>query len=162
ATQMGPLASFAHRERVEGLVATARAEGGQILTGGARPDGVTLQAGAYYLPTVIAGLPNSATVCQQEIFGPVLCVLPFDDEDDLLAQANDSAFGLASGIWTGNYQRAWRVAQRLQAGTVWINTYKQLSISTPFGGFKDSGLGREKGVAGMRLYQQQKSVYWGL
>lgn len=161
-TQMGPLASFPHRERVEKLVATVRAEGGEILTGGARPENGALQAGAYYEPTVVAGLPNSATVCQQEIFGPVLCVLPFDDEDDLIAQANDSAFGLASGIWTGDYKRAWRVAQRLQAGTVWINTYKQLSISTPFGGFKDSGLGREKGICGMRLYQQQKSVYWGL
>ena len=161
-TQMGPLASFAHRERVEGLVASARAEGGQVLTGGRRPESAGLDAGAYYEPTVIAGLPNTATVCQQEIFGPVLCVLPFDDEDDLVAQANDSAFGLAAGIWTASYPRAWRVAQRLEAGTVWINTYKQLSISTPFGGFKDSGLGREKGIAGMRLYQQQKSVYWGL
>ncbi len=161
-TTMGPLASFPHRERIEQFVARARAEGGQIVTGGARPDDASLAAGAYYLPTVIAGLPNSATVCQQEIFGPVLCVLPFDDEADLVAQANDSAYGLAAGIWTGNYQRAWRVAQQLQAGTVWINTYKQLSISTPFGGYKDSGLGREKGIGGMRLYQQQKSVYWGL
>jgi betaine-aldehyde dehydrogenase len=160
--QMGPLASFAQRERVERLVASARAEGGQVLTGGARPDAPALQAGAYYLPTVIAGLPNGATACREEIFGPVLCVLPFDDEDDLVAQANDSAYGLAAGLWTADYQRAWRVASRLEAGTVWINTYKQLSISTPFGGFKDSGLGREKGVGGMRLYQQQKSLYWGL
>jgi acyl-CoA reductase-like NAD-dependent aldehyde dehydrogenase len=160
--QMGPLASFGHRERIEKFVAIARAEGGAVLAGGMRPDAGELQAGAYYRPTVIAGLPNSATVCQQEIFGPVLCVLPFDDEDDLVAQANDSAFGLAAGIWTASFPRAWRVAQRLQAGTVWINTYKQLSISTPFGGFKDSGLGREKGMAGLRLYQQQKSIYWGL
>ena len=161
-TQMGPVASFAHRERIERLVATARAEGGTVLTGGARPDDGRLQAGAYYQPTVIDGLSNAATVCQQEIFGPVLVALPFDDEDDLVAQANDSAYGLAAGIWTGSYPRAWRVAQRLQAGTVWINTYKQLSISTPFGGFKDSGLGREKGIGGLRLYQQQKSLYWGL
>ena len=162
ATQMGPMASFQHRDRVEQFVASARAEGGQILTGGGRPDQDALQAGAYFEATVIAGLPNSATVCQQEIFGPVLCVLPFDDEDDLVAQANDSAYGLAAGIWTGNFPRAWRVAQRLEAGTVWINTYKQLSIATPFGGYKDSGLGREKGISGMRLYQQQKSLYWGL
>ncbi len=161
-TQMGPLASFAHRDRVEKFVASARAEGGNILAGGARPDDKVLSAGAYYQPTVIGGLSNSATVCQQEIFGPVLVVLPFDDEDDLVAQANDSAFGLAAGIWTGSYQRAWRIAQRLEAGTVWINTYKQLSVSTPFGGYKDSGLGREKGIGGMRLYQQQKSLYWGL
>jgi acyl-CoA reductase-like NAD-dependent aldehyde dehydrogenase len=160
--QMGPLASFLHRQRIEHFVESARAEGGQVLTGGKRPDDTALGAGAYYQPTVIAGLPNSATVCQQEIFGPVLCVLPFDDEDDLIAQANDSAYGLAAGIWSASFPRCWRVAQRLQAGTIWINTYKQLSISTPFGGFKDSGLGREKGIGGMRLYQQQKSLYWGL
>jgi acyl-CoA reductase-like NAD-dependent aldehyde dehydrogenase len=92
----------------------------------------------------------------------VLCALPFEDEADLVAQANDSAYGLAAGIWTGDYQRAWRVARALEAGTVWINTYKQLSIAAPFGGFKDSGVGREKGTGGLRLYQQTKSLYWGL
>ena len=83
-------------------------------------------------------------------------------EGDLVAQANDSAYGLAAGIWTGDYRRAWRIARALEAGTVWINTYKQLSIAAPFGGFKDSGVGREKGIGGLRLYQQAKSVYWGL
>ena len=160
--QLGPLASFAHRDRVARLVETAREEGGEILTGGATPPYEKLAAGAFYSPTVIAGLANTATVCQQEIFGPVLCALPFDDEDDLIAQANDSAYGLAAGVWTGDYQRAWRVAGCLEAGTVWINTYKQLSIATPFGGFKDSGIGREKGVAGLRLYQQAKGLYFGL
>lgn len=160
--QVGPLASFAHRERVERYVATARAEGGEIVAGGKRPEDPGLRDGAYYLPTVIAGLASSATVCQQEIFGPVLCALPFDDEEDLVRQANESVYGLAAGIWTGDYRRAWRVARRLEAGTVWINTYKQLSIATPFGGFKDSGIGREKGVGGLRLYQQAKSLYFGL
>jgi betaine-aldehyde dehydrogenase len=89
-------------------------------------------------------------------------VLPFYDEDDLVAQANDSVFGLAAGVWSRDFARCWRVARRLQAGTVWINTYKQLSIATPFGGFKDSGLGREKGITGMRLYQQTKGIYIGL
>jgi len=92
----------------------------------------------------------------------VLCVLPFDDEDNLIAQANDTAFGLASGIWTANYQRAWRVARALETGLVWINTYKQLSIATPFGGFKESGIGREKSVTGVRLYQQSKGIYWSM
>ncbi len=160
--RFGPLSSFAHRERVERLVASARAEGGAVVTGGARPQQQQLAAGAYYLPTVIGGLSNAAGVCQQEIFGPVLCALVFDDEDDLVRQANDSAYGLAAGIWSADYRRAWRVARRLEAGTVWINTYKQLSIATPFGGFKDSGIGREKGVGGMRLYQQAKSLYFGL
>ncbi len=160
--QFGPLSSFAHRERVERYVASARSAGGTIATGGARPEERKLAGGAFYAPTVVAGLTNADSVCQQEIFGPVLCALPFDDEDDLVAQANDSVYGLAAGIWTADYQRAWRVARALEAGTVWINTYKQLSIAAPFGGFKDSGVGREKGIGGLRLYQQAKSVYWGL
>jgi betaine-aldehyde dehydrogenase len=160
--QMGPIASFGHRERIEAMVDQARAAGAQILCGGARPGDSRLAAGAFYLPTVIGGIDNRAAIAQQEVFGPVLCVLPFDDEDDLVAQANDSAFGLAAGVWSRDFSRCWRVARRLQAGTVWINTYKQLSIATPFGGFKDSGLGREKGITGMRLYQQTKGIYIGL
>ncbi len=107
-------------------------------------------------------MDNTARVCREEIFGPVAVVLPFDDEENLLKQANDTDFGLASGIWTGNYQRAWRVARALRAGTVWINTYKQASISTPFGGFKQSGLGREKGLQGMLAYTEAKGIFWGL
>ena len=160
--QMGPIASFQHRERIESLVEAARRDGGEIVAGGRRPADDRLAAGAFYLPTIIAGLSNRATTVQEEIFGPVLCVLPFDDEDDLITQANDTVFGLASGIWTADYQRAWRVARALEAGTVWINTYKQLSIATPFGGFKESGIGREKGVSGVRLYQQSKGIYWSM
>lgn len=160
--QMGPLASFAHRDRVAQMVEMALGDGASVLTGGMRPSTPALQAGAYYQPTIIGGLTNSARIAQQEIFGPVLCVLEFDDEDDLIRQANDTAFGLASGVWTADYRRAWRMARALQAGTVWINTYKQLSIATPFGGFKESGLGREKGVNGMRLYQQTKGIYFGM
>jgi len=160
--QMGPVAGFDHRSRIEALVASARQEGGNVVAGGARPNEDRFEAGSFYLPTIITGLSNSAEAVQQEIFGPVLCVLPFDDEDDLIAQANDTVFGLASGVWTANYQRAWRVAQRLQAGLVWINTYKQLSISTPFGGYKESGIGREKGAGGIKLYQQSKGIYWSM
>lgn len=162
ASEMGPLASFAQRNRVEKYVASAIAEGGQILLGGKRPDAPELANGAFYLPTIIAGLGNQATCVREEIFGPVLCVLPFDEESDLIKMANDSVYGLASGIWTANYQRAWRVARALQTGLVWINTYKQLSISTPFGGFKESGIGREKGTSGVRLYQQSKGIYWSM
>lgn len=160
--EMGPLATFAHRDKVASMVASARRAGAEVLTGGDRPTDDRLGKGAYYQPTLIAGIDNNADIAQQEIFGPVLCVIPFDDEEDLIAQANRSAYGLASGIWTGDYQRAWRVARSLEAGTVWINTYKQLSIATPFGGFKDSGIGREKGVGGMRLYQQAKGIYFGM
>lgn len=161
-SDMGPLASFTQRERVERYVAAALAEGGEILIGGQRPDAEELAQGAFYLPTIIGNLDNQATCVREEIFGPVLCVLPFDDENDLIEQANDSVYGLAGGVWTSNYQRAWRVARALQTGLIWVNTYKQLSISTPFGGFKESGLGREKGVSGMRLYQQSKGIYWSM
>lgn len=160
--QMGPIASFAHRGKIEDMVESARREGAEVLAGGERPDGARLAAGAFYRPTVLGGLTRDAQVVREEIFGPVLCALTFDDEDDLVDQANDSAYGLASGIWTADYRRAWRVAGRLEAGSVWINTYKQLSISTPFGGFKQSGIGREKGVSGLRLYQQSKGIYFGM
>jgi betaine-aldehyde dehydrogenase len=160
--QMGPLASFPHRDKIEKMVNDAKLAGAKILTGGSRPDDSRLKNGSFYLPTLIGGIDNRAAIAQQEIFGPVLVILPFDDEEDLIAQANDSAFGLASGIWTADYRRAWRVARRLEAGTVWINTYKQLSIATPFGGFKDSGIGREKGISGVRLYQQSKGIYFGM
>lgn len=160
-SKMGPLASFRHREHVERFVRSARAEGGEILAGGERPSDAGLAKGAFYMPTLIGGLDPSAHACREEIFGPVLCILAFDDEEDLIAQANGTAYGLAAGIWSLDVTRALRVARRLEAGTVWINTYKQLSIATPFGGYKDSGLGREKGVGGMRLYQQIKSIYLG-
>ncbi len=161
-SQLGPLASFAQRDRVERYVEGARAEGGRVLTGGARPSDAALENGAFYLPTVIDGLSSAATVCREEIFGPVLVVLPFDGEDDLVEQVNDTVYGLACGIWTADYRRAWRIARAVEAGTIWINTYKQLSIAAPFGGFRQSGIGREKGLSGLRLYQQAKSLYWGL
>jgi betaine-aldehyde dehydrogenase len=160
--QLGPLASFAQRKRVEDYVGSARSEGGTVLAGGARPEQAVLEKGAFYRPTVIDGLAASATVCREEIFGPVLVALPFEGEDDLIAKVNDSVYGLACGIWTESYKRAWRVARAVEAGTVWINTYKQLSIAATFGGFKQSGIGREKGLSGLRLYQQAKSLYWGL
>jgi acyl-CoA reductase-like NAD-dependent aldehyde dehydrogenase len=113
-----------------------------------------LKNGWFYLPTIIDGLSNSARICQEEIFGPVLVVLPFENEEDVILQGNDSVFVLAAGIWTSDYSRAWRVARELEAGSVWINTYKQSHIATPFGGFKDSGIAREKGLHGLRLYSQ--------
>jgi betaine-aldehyde dehydrogenase len=161
ASQIGPIASFAHRERIERFVVAGAAEGGRIVCGGERPGGA-LACGAYYPPTILTELTAGSSVVRSEIFGPVLAAMPFRDEAELIALANGTPFGLACGIWTADYQRAWRVARAIDAGTVWINTYKQLSISTPFGGFKASGIGREKGIEGMRLYQQAKSLYWGL
>lgn len=160
--QLGPSASFSQREFVEKMVDRARAEGAEILIGGTRPSDPRLAKGAFYLPTIVVGISNKSTIAQQEIFGPVLCAMPFDNEDDLIQQANDITYGLASGIWTANYKRAWRVARALEAGMVWINTYKQFSTAAPFGGFKDSGLGREKGLQGIRTYQQVKTMFWSM
>jgi len=160
-THLGPLVSEQHLESVDRYVRLAEAEGGDVVLGGKRLDGVDYDQGTYYPPTIVTGLTNRARVCQEEIFGPVLVVLPFDDEDDLVDQANDSVFGLACGLWTESYRRAWRVARRVEAGTVWVNTYKLLSSAAPFGGFKDSGIGREKGRAWIHEYAAQKSVYWG-
>lgn len=161
-TDMGPLASLPHRERVEAYVKLGREEGARVVAGGERPQRADLGNGAYYPATILTGISNAARVCQEEIFGPVAVVLPFENEADLIAQANDSDFGLAAGIWTADYRRAWRVARALHVGTVWINTYKQLSITTPFGGYKESGVGAEKGLQGMQVYTQIKSLYWGL
>ena len=160
--EMGPLASFAHRERIDAFVRDARSEGGRVLCGGARPRGASYENGAFYMPTVIDGLGPEATACQTEAFGPVLVALPFANEAELIERANGTAFGLACGIWTENFRKGWRIGRALEAGSVWVNTYKQSVTSTPFGGFKDSGLGREKGLDGMRLYAQVKSMYFGL
>ncbi len=161
-TQMGPLITARHRESVARYVELGLSEGGRLLAGGRSPDDAALARGYYFLPTVIDGLVNSDRMCQEEIFGPVLAVMDFDDERELLERANTSSYALAAGIWSRDYKRAWALGRALQAGTVWINTYKQLSVSTPFGGFKDSGLGREKGRLGILEYMQQKSLYWGL
>lgn len=130
---LGSLINPKHLASVDAYVQLAKKEGGQVLVGG-----------------------------QGEIFGPVLVVMRYDDEADLIAQANDSCFGLAAGIWTENYRKAWQLARALEVGTVWINTYKKFSISAPFGGFKESGIGREKGRLGILAYMQQKSIYMGL
>lgn len=161
-TQVSSLVHADHRQTVEEYVAKGIADGGEILAGGARPDAADLSAGAFYAPTIIGGLTNTARICREEIFGPVLVVLPFDDEEDVIAQANDNDYGLACGIWSKDYPRSMRVGSAIRAGTVWINTYKQFSISTPFGGDGDSGIGREKGREGLRAYQRQKSFYTDL
>lgn len=160
-TQVAPLVHHKHRDSVAAHVERARGEGARVLCGGSVPPGDAYRDGAYYLPTVLAGLDNTSLTCQEEIFGPVLVALDFDGEEDLVRQANDSVYGLACGIWTRDHRAAWRIARRIDAGTVWINTYKQFSITTPFGGLKDSGLGREKSRDGIRAYQRQKSLYWG-
>jgi betaine-aldehyde dehydrogenase len=161
-TQMGPLITARHREGIERYVELGVSEGGRLRTGGLRPQGRAFEHGNYYLPTILEGLDNSARISQEEIFGPVLVAMPFDDEQSLIEQANDSVYALAAGIWSRDFKRAWRLGRAVQAGTVWVNTYKQFSVSTPFGGWRDSGLGREKGREGIFQYMEQKSMYWGI
>ena len=161
-TQMGPLITAAHRASIERHVQAALDDGGRLLCGGRRPAGGLYERGWFYEPAIVEGLDNASRLAREEVFGPVLLVLPFDDDEDLIAQANDSVYALAAGLWTRDFQRAWKIARAVQAGTVWINTYKLFSISTPFGGWRDSGLGREKGREGILQYMEQKSLYWGL
>ncbi|MDM0001324.1 aldehyde dehydrogenase [Variovorax sp. J22P240] len=160
-TQMGPLITARHREGIERYVELGVHEGGRIRTGGVRPHGNGMDKGYFYTPTILEGLTNSARISQEEIFGPVLVAMPFDNEEELIAQANDSIYALAAGVWSRDFKRAWRLGRAVQAGTVWVNTYKQFSVSTPFGGWRDSGLGREKGREGIFQYMEQKSMYWG-
>ncbi|MGF0176503.1 aldehyde dehydrogenase family protein [Streptomyces sp. Marseille-Q5077] len=154
-TVIGPMAGERHLRKVEEYVELARKEGGRIVCGGERLD---LDGGFYYKPTVIADLPNDSRVIQEEIFGPVLTVQPFDSEDEAVELANSTPYGLASGIQTGNLARAHRVADRLQAGIVWVNDWAMLDPAVPFGGVKDSGFGREYGPEALDAYTTTKSV----
>ncbi|MDJ0395036.1 aldehyde dehydrogenase [Rhodococcus sp. G-MC3] len=158
-TDVAPMITIAHRDSVARMVDAALHAGARALCGGAVPTEGPLAEGAYYPPTVLTGVVNTDAICQEEIFGPVAVIMPFDDELDLVEQANDSAYGLACGIWSQDYRRALRIAKAIDAGTVWVNTYKQFSISTPFTGLRDSGLGSEKGRDAVRHYSNQKSIY---
>ncbi|MGW4869869.1 aldehyde dehydrogenase family protein [Streptomyces chartreusis] len=154
-TVVGPMAGERHLRKVEEYVELARKEGGTIVCGGERLD---LDGGYYYRPTVIADLSNDSRVIQEEIFGPVLTVQPFDSEDEAVELANSTPYGLASGVQTGNLARAHRVAERLHAGIVWVNDWAMLDPAVPFGGVKDSGFGREYGPEALDAYTTTKSV----
>ncbi|MFF3935400.1 aldehyde dehydrogenase family protein [Streptomyces phaeofaciens] len=154
-TVVGPMAGERHLRKVEEYVDLARKEGGRVVCGGERLD---LDGGYYYRPTVIADLPGDSRVIQEEVFGPVLTVQPFDTEDEAVSLANSTPYGLASGVQTGNLARAHRVADRLQAGIVWVNDWAMLDPAVPFGGVKDSGFGREYGPEALASYTKVKSV----
>ena len=154
ATQMGSLISQAHRQRVHGFVEAARADGGEITTGGEPAAG----PGAFYPPTVVAGLDQAALAVQEEIFGPVVVAAPFADEVEALRLANDVRYGLMATVWTGDPARGPRLAQRIKAGTVGINMPYTAFPGIPFGGYKQSGFGRELGIETLELYLETKSV----
>ena len=156
-SEFGPLISQEQWDRVSGYVASGQAEGARLVTGGSRPEG--LGQGYFFQPTVFADAGQMMKITREEIFGPVLTALPWSDPDELAARANDSEFGLSAGIWTQNIRNAHRVAAALRAGTVWINCFNLVDPASPFGGYKQSGWGREHGRQAMELYSEIKSVW---
>jgi aldehyde dehydrogenase (NAD+) len=162
ATDVGPVAFEAQLQKVLGYIELGREEGATVRTGGGRPADAALEAGLFVEPTMLENVRNEMRVAQEEIFGPVLSIMPFADEDEAVRIANDTRFGLAAGVWTRSLSRAHRVAHLLDAGTVWVNTYRAQSPLVPTGGFKASGYGKENGMAVMHEYTRDKSVWVNL
>ncbi len=158
-TELGALVSLAHRDKVEGYLRLAREEGGQVLCGGERPAlPAPLDRGAFLAPAVVAGLPATCRTATEEIFGPVVTVHPFDSEAEALAMANGVRYGLSASVWTRDLDRAHRVAGALEAGMVWVNTLLLRDLRTPFGGVKDSGVGREGGAYSLEFFSEPRNV----
>jgi aldehyde dehydrogenase (NAD+) len=158
-TQIGPVTTQPQYRKVLSYIDIAQAEGAKLLMGGGPAKRPECGKGWFVEPTIFGGVDNKMRIAQEEVFGPVLSVIRFKDEQEALAIANDVRFGLGSGVWTSDIGRAIRMAERIQAGTVWVNTYRAVSYLSPFGGYKDSGLGRENGIDAIRGYLQVKSVW---
>jgi len=158
-THIGPITTEAQHTRVLDLIRAGEAEGARCVLGGSACAPPGLEEGWFVPPTILVDAHNRMRVAREEIFGPVLTVIPFDDEDEAYAVANDSPYGLAAGAWTTNLTRALRATERLEAGMVWINTYRTVSCTMPFGGYKRSGIGRENGQEAIDAYLQTKSVW---
>ena len=158
-TQVGPVTTPPQFNKVLEYIDIARKEGATLLLGGKRGDVPESAGGWFVQPTIFGDVKNDMRIAQEEVFGPVLSILRFKDEADAIAIANDVRFGLAAAVWTSDIGRALRMSEKLQAGTVWINTYRAISYLAPFGGYKDSGLGRENGIDAIREYLQVKSVW---
>ena len=160
ATQQGAVISKAHYDKVMGYIELAREEGGTILTGGASPSDLPERCanGFFIRPTVVTGLPHDCRVNHEEIFGPVATIMPFDAEEEVIEWANETEYGLSASIWTENVSRAHRAADRIAAGTVWVNCWLVRDLRVPFGGMKQSGVGREGGDEALRFYTESKNV----
>ncbi len=158
-TQIGPIANRPQLEKILKYIEIAKGENATLVLGGGRASRPECGDGWFVEPTIFDGVKNSMRIAQEEVFGPVLSVLTFKDEDEAVAVGNDVAYGLAAGVWTQNIRRALTMAARLQAGTVWVNTYRANSCMSPFGGYKRSGFGREGGKDMIYEYLQTKSVW---
>jgi acyl-CoA reductase-like NAD-dependent aldehyde dehydrogenase len=161
-SDLGPLVSAAQRETVENYVRIGKEQGAKLVLGGGRPEGDGFERGYWFEPTIFTEVDNSMTIAQEEIFGPVLSVIKFSDDDDAVRIANDSIYGLASGVWSQDPDRCLDIAKRLRAGTVWINDFHLLNCVAPFGGYKQSGIGRELSGYGLNEYTEVKHVHWDL
>ena len=160
-TDLGPLVHTSQVETAERYVKLGRDEVGEPITGGAKPESMpgNLDANAFFQPTIFTNVDNKAKIAQEEIFGPVLCVIPFESDEQAVAIANDSIYGLAGGVQSGNIERAEKVAAGMRTGTVWINDYHLIDPARPFGGYKESGIGRELGTQGYDVYREKKHVH---
>ena len=158
-TQIGPVTNRPQFEKILRYIDIAKSEGARPVLGGARAERPECGSGWFVEPTIFEGVTNRMRIAQEEVFGPVLAVIPFTDEDEAIAIGNDVVYGLAAGVWTESMRRALKMADRLQAGTVWINTYRAVSYLSPFGGYKRSGIGRESGQEMIKEYLQVKSVW---
>jgi betaine-aldehyde dehydrogenase len=157
-TQMGAINSLAHLERIESYVEIAKAEGARLLTGGARPEGARFQRGFWFQPTVFADVTQKMRIAREEVFGPILSILRWSDVDEVIAMANDVDHGLTGAVWTSDIAVALRTAKRLQTGYVWINGVNTYPRAVPFGGYKNSGIGRERGIEELYSYTEEKSL----
>ena len=158
ATEMGTVANQPQFDRIMGAVESARKEGATLAAGGKAASGDNLDKGLFFEPTIFTDVKNNMTIAQEEVFGPVLSIIPFDTEEEAVAISNDIKYGLASGVWTTDLSRALRMTRAIHAGTVWVNTYRAAAVQAPFGGFKDSGFGRERGEAAMDEFMHTKNV----
>ena len=158
-TEIGPIATRAQFEKILRMIEMAKGEGATLAFGGHALSGPEYGQGQFVAPTIFTDVQNNMRIAQEEVFGPVMCVLKFKDDDEAIAIANDVEYGLAAGVWTRDLHRALSCVEKLRAGTIWVNNYRSTSFTTPFGGYKRSGLGREGGVEAIKEYLQTKSVW---